>query len=470
MYYALLPIALFLPISSAVFEICASLCIAAFFIKRIILFSLQMRESGFSKWPSVFVNIFRPVSHFLTLPVIVFFYATFLSVLASQVPFLSWKGFIGKTIESLILFFCVIECVNTRRRLNVLLGIFTISAFVISIDGIWQYFFKKDFIFGNAFSLDGRVMACFGHPNDFGAYLLIFVAIFVALMPWAWSHRRESKGQPDLCVAGMPRFIMVAVAAILTAIALGWTFSRGAWIGFGVAMFLIGILNRKKWYVPLICFVIFFGVFSTQMNSHRNVSFITDDIFKDGYTRVARLKAADPQLQKTKAQLFWEDLSAILSRFNGTGRYLFWSEARNVAVAAPIFGTGLNTYSEVAPRYNSNWSGYYPHNCYLQMLAEIGVVGLGAFLWVIFILFREGLKSLNKMPKGFYLSLGTGLIAGLAGFLLHSALDTNLYSTRLVNLMWIVIGLFAAVTILATEDVNSTTSAEASRPRSQKEN
>ena len=452
MYYSLLPIAFFLPISSAVFEICASICIATFFIKRIILFSSQIRESGLSKWPNMFVNIFRPVSHFLTLPVIVFFYATFLSVLASQVPFLSWKGFIGKTIESLILFFCVTECVNTRRRLNGFLGIFTISALVISIDGIWQYFFKKDFIFGNAFSLDGRIMACFGHPNDFGAYLLILVAIFVALMSWAWSHRRESKSQPDLCIAGMTRFVIVGVAAIFTGIALGWTFSRGAWIGFGAAMFLIGILNRKEWYIPFICFVLFFGVFATQMNSHRNVSFITDDLFKDSYTRVARLKTADPQVIKTKAQLFWEDLSAILSRFNGTGRYLFWSEASNVAMAAPVFGTGLNTYSEVAPRYNSNWSGYYPHNCYLQMLAEIGIVGLASFFWVVFVLFRNGFSSLKQMPQGFYRALGTGLLAGLIGFLLHSALDTNLYSTRLANLMWISMGLFVSVVLLAKKE------------------
>jgi hypothetical protein len=134
MYYSLLPVAFFLPISTAVVETGASFCITAFFIKRMILFSLRSEDV------KNFLGGFMPVPRKFIMPALVFFLATLLSVLFSQFPQQSWKGFFGKTVEAVVLFFSIVECVNSRKRLNCFLSIFAFSALFVSFDGIWQHF------------------------------------------------------------------------------------------------------------------------------------------------------------------------------------------------------------------------------------------------------------------------------------------------------------------------------------------
>ncbi len=84
-----------------------------------------------------------------------------------------------------------------------------------------------------------------------------------------------------------------------------------------------------------------------------------------------------------------------------------------------------------------------------QMLAEIGIVGLSAFLWLMFVLTVESWRAFSKMPDGFYRVILAGLFSGLVGFWVHGGMDTNFYSARLGNLMWIMMGLVVAVIGLA---------------------
>lgn len=456
MYGCFLLLAFFLPISSAVIEICSSLIIFAYLLKRIMLFVLTQKQQknslSFSDRWNLFIKIFKPVDHALVLPVGIFFYAVFLSVIASQFPHASWRGFFGKTVEAVFLFFAVGECINSRRRLNVILSVFLSSAIFIAMDGFWQRLFGKDFLLGNAFTQDKRVTACFGHPNDFGAYLIIFITFFIALLMWAWSQRNQDHDSPDLFIQGWLRVWILGIGTLLTALTLGWTFSRGAWIGVAAGMMMLGYINRKRWYIPLVFITMFFGVFATQLGTTRNVSFVTDDISLEEQNRDNRMKLENPEIKKAHLQQYLEDMRAVISRFSGAGRVGFWTETYHVFIAAPLFGTGLNTYSKAAERYNQQWTGYYAHNCYLQMLAETGVVGLGSFLWVVFILIQTSWATLRKSSLGFYSAVLAGLLAGWVGFLVHSSLDTNFYSTKLADLMWIIMGLMVAVSLLMQKE------------------
>ena len=81
-------------------------------------------------------------------------------------------------------------------------------------------------------------------------------------------------------------------------------------------------------------------------------------------------------------------------------RIVLWKEAIAIIKDHPFLGCGLNTYSIVAPKYKiAEGGGIYPHNSYLQMAAETGLLGLGAFLWIIIILFRTSLSNLKKISN-----------------------------------------------------------------------
>ena len=134
-------------------------------------------------------------------------------------------------------------------------------------------------------------------------------------------------------------------------------------------------------------------------------------------------------------------------------RQELWQEALSIVKDFPLLGSGLNTYAIVAPAYKiTRTTGFYPHNSYLHMAAESGLLGLGAFLWIMISLFKASLANLKKIDNRFYGAILIGLLAGLFGFLAHSFVDVNIYTLQLGNLMWFIMGLIVAVQKVALWD------------------
>jgi O-antigen ligase len=77
--------------------------------------------------------------------------------------------------------------------------------------------------------------------------------------------------------------------------------------------------------------------------------------------------------------------------------------------------TKLFTLLGYRPRFNS-------HNNYLDLLAQTGVIGLIAFAWFAFELFRLALALYRRVPQGFARAYVVGAIAGLTGSLLAGLL------------------------------------------------
>ena len=122
-----------------------------------------------------------------------------------------------------------------------------------------------------------------------------------------------------------------------------------------------------------------------------------------------------------------------------------WQTAWRMIQARPIFGHGLNTFMA---NYMSYVAGptqgpAYAHNCFLQITAETGVLGLAAFLWFLWTLFSSGwqaIKNPSSQAEVFKPFLA-GVLAALIAFLVQSAFDTNLYSLRQAVLFWSLSGL-----------------------------
>ena len=129
-----------------------------------------------------------------------------------------------------------------------------------------------------------------------------------------------------------------------------------------------------------------------------------------------------------------------LRHFSGSGRSTFWAESISIIRRSPWLGMGINTYSQMA-----KGKGGYPHNCYLQLTAEMGLFGLVSFLWMIIVLFHRAAQYSRKVDDAFLLFVLSGSKAGLMAFLVHSFVDTNFYSVQLGNLMWLAMGVIVAV-------------------------
>jgi len=363
----------------------------------------------------IFLSSFKPVENDLNKPMAVFIFICFLSVLNSQFIVFSLKGFFFKLLQWTFLYFVFIEVVTTRKQLRIFLTAFFISAMIVIVDGFVQSLTGRDFIYQHIL-WGGRVSASFRHPNDFGGYLIIVSLMLLTMTLFCRFNNQEDNGifkKMKFLESPILWKLINVVWCICSVVSLGLTLSRGAWIGFYGGLIFLAVQKKGMLLVSLAIMITFYAVFSTQMSNARNESFLDTKTFTIG-----------------------------------SGRIDYWKESWNMIHDFPWLGVGLNSYSQEAPKYKKSWGGY-PHNCYLQMAVEIGIIGLLSFLWMLFILFRNTLRNLRYIHDDFFQALLMGLSCGFFGFLVHSFVDTNFYSVQLGNLMWVIMGAVVATQKIA---------------------
>lgn len=81
-----------------------------------------------------------------------------------------------------------------------------------------------------------------------------------------------------------------------------------------------------------------------------------------------------------------------------------------------IFGAGPAGY---LPFYEAYYPGHawVSHNNYVDIFAEMGILGLGVFLWLLYGVFRTGWDQRNEMPSNFLNGFNMGVLGGFVGTL-----------------------------------------------------
>ena len=204
---------------------------------------------------------------------------------------------------------------------------------------------------------------------------------------------------------------------LATLFCLVYTYTRGAWLGFFVGVFFFCLVKSKKFlafFLAILICIIFLLPCGVKV--------------KHVLTRIDSMK-----------------------KFHSSYRVLSGKEALRIIRDYPILGTGLNTYTIIGRKYKSHKrGGMYPHNSYLHMAAEVGILGLAAFLWLLWVIFARGWRLLRHfqclaMTDDNDYILILGLMAGLIGFLVHAFFDTTLYAIRLASIFWIMCGVLVAI-------------------------
>jgi len=410
-----------LPASIAYLDSFAALAIFLYLLKKInrIILDWPQRTSGLGllgKINSIW-NGFAPPANFLGRPLQILALAFFVSVLFSQYPALSLNAFFGKFLKYVFLYFCFIEVFRDEKRIRLFLGLFFLSAFITVLSGIVQHYTGKDFIKGHVFGTENfvtmeRVNSVFFSANGFGAYLLPVIGLIAHFLYTAVVRRRS------WFLGGILAFFLVLLLSCLC-----WTYSRSAWIGYLVILFVMTILDRRKIFYAGALLLVFIFIFLPSLNDVRHMHLINDN---------------NGGVQKE------EDMRSVLEQ-SGSGRFMYWKKAISVIRTSPIWGTGLNTYTRIIKRDADPNTWRYAHNCYLQMAAETGLLGLACFLWLLFVLLRHSLDRCDQIKDLWPLSILQGAMAGLFGFMVQSFFDNTFYTVQLGVYMWLIFGLMVAV-------------------------
>ncbi len=428
----------FLPISIALIETCVGFAITAFIVKRVWLILYQLRQMSASGRPAdlktklkLFAGIFKLPDSPLNKPMAVFALFVVISVLHSHFFMTSLVGFFGKFVEDYMIYLSFADCFRTKPHIRNFMAIYCGSGFLMGINGLTQYFIGTEFIHGHPIEYN-RVASSMRHANDFGGWLVMIIPLALSLLLMPWGRQPFLKEWKDGFGSGVWYKILVFVIFILVVACMGLTYSRGGWLAFIFAMLALAFFRKKGFLWAVGVAVIFFMVFSPGLVKARNVTFLSDDM---------RRGAIDKDIVKSQKSLLQRTIDAgTPHEFSGMGRAGFWGEAITLIKKNPLFGNGYNTYARLAKA-----TGYYAHNCYLQMAAEIGIPGLISFLVLMGFVFFGPLRDLSKMQDPFLHAVQAGALAGLSGFLAQSFLDTSFYSVQLSNLMWIFIGMIVAL-------------------------
>ena len=131
-----------------------------------------------------------------------------------------------------------------------------------------------------------------------------------------------------------------------------------------------------------------------------------------------------------------------------------WRGSLHMALANPILGTGVGTWTDLYPRYALTGFTRLAHNSYLQMADECGLPALLALLAVLGLLGVSAVRGLRSAPAaeaeagGGWLPadprlLRCGLLAAVAGGAVQNVIDSDWYVFFLGVMFWTLAGLAA---------------------------
>jgi O-antigen ligase len=133
------------------------------------------------------------------------------------------------------------------------------------------------------------------------------------------------------------------------------------------------------------------------------------------------------------------------------GRLALATDAIAIWSRDPVFGVGPGNSWPYMHRYSVIDT---PHNQYLNILLELGIVGLACFLWFVGGALKTGLDLLKLPLAPFHRTLVIGwfglfvgmAVSGLTGdFIFHSIRNGGLEMFTGFYLQWVLLGLAASV-------------------------
>jgi putative inorganic carbon (hco3(-)) transporter len=132
----------------------------------------------------------------------------------------------------------------------------------------------------------------------------------------------------------------------------------------------------------------------------------------------------------------------------GEGRADLWSETIPLIRKYPTFGCGLGGYETAFSRFKISGvlvTDDFAHNDYLQLLAELGVVGFVIGAALAFSIVRMALRGAveSSDPEARYFSVAC--LGALSAIALHSLADFNLYIPANAMLLAWIAGIAAGV-------------------------
>jgi putative inorganic carbon (HCO3(-)) transporter len=354
------------------------------------------------RWKGLKEILSHPDKKFLSLRLAIglFFFAATTALFVSPVPrsaFEIWKTYF---LQPLLFFIILVQSVRTKKELKSIFHALGLSVLTVAVFGIFQKFtgWKMNPIYLASDGSVDRVTSVFGFPNAIGLYVGPIIVLFTGLL--AETHGLLKKGIEKAKNAFLFWFQFLVVGFGITLLLLAK--SEGAIAGVAVALLFLAFSIKSYRLSTLIVTILLTGIL-VVFPSQRE--YLMDKIFFQGWSEQVRIS--------------------------------MWRETIELIKDHPFLGAGLSGYPIEFVKYHRAWYieiFRYPHNVLLNFWVEIGLLGVLAFICILF----EYLRLCLRLIQEKYL-MGFTLLAVMIEILIHGLVDVPYFKNDLSVLFWIFI-------------------------------
>ncbi len=335
----------------------------------------------------------------LTVPFLVFLITCLVTLIPSWDKMFTFQKWI-RLLNYYILYIVIANVVTTREQVKKVIGAILLSTVIPTSVGLYQVLTRS-----------GRNMAGFGSVRISGtfagvslahaSFLIIPILIVVMLFLQANSLKRK-----------------IGYSAILTILSISfyYTFARTPWIGFLIAILTIGVLKYRYLLIatPVLVLILLLTIPGISYRF-------------SGINLISLTEYSGP-FKNTMAT-----------------RVLLWHGAIAMFKSSPIIGNGLGIgAAKVADSILGRMQAAV-HSDYFQMLVDAGILGLGAYLWLLFVLFKISFSAYRKATDPFFQNLFIGFIAVWTAFMLIRGMGNIAIHTVIQYYFWAYAGLVSAL-------------------------
>jgi O-antigen ligase len=296
-----------------------------------------------------------------------------------------------KLVSYILVFFLSTQAFRARQDLNSLAWFLMFLCFGVSLFGIVQRFTSDGTIYWfQKLTLGGDPFGPFVNRNHFAGFAELTVPVGLSLMIFR-GLRRDT-------------FPLASLLTIVPMGALILSGSRAGIVSFAFQLVVLALIARTRksgTHPPRLAALALVGLAALALIGWLGVS--------KAIERFSTLHAGDITLSR---------------------RSMMVRGAVHVFLSHPLAGCGLGSLVAAYPRFETVYDGLvvdHVHNDYMELLAEMGLLGAlcgCAFLWI---LFRDARKCLSAEQGHFSRAIHVAAITALCGLLLHSLVDFNLH-------------------------------------------
>ncbi|MGP1384522.1 MAG: IctB family putative bicarbonate transporter [Thainema sp.] len=319
----------------------------------------------------------------------------------------------------LVFFALLARCLRSQPLRTGLIVIYLLTAMIVSIYGLRQWFFGAEALATwvdpeSPLAETTRVYSYLGNPNLLAGYLVPAIPFSMAAL-FAWRSWLQKA--------------LALLLLVVNSLCLILTFSRGGWLGFVAAGYVMTVLI-VWWWLPRMPY--FWRRWALPMVLGGSAAFI-----------VVAVAALEPLRDRVLSIFAGRDDSSNNFRIN------VWMAAIDMIKDRPVLGIGPghDAFNQVYPLYQqARYSALSAYSIPLEIAVEMGLIGLAAFGWLVLTAIIQGLVQVNRLRQsgqvqGYWL---LAAIAAMIGLLIHGLVDTVWYRPQINTLWWLCLAIVAS--------------------------